>query len=110
MSGTSSRGLPMVSTNQAFVLSSVASTKPWTSVGSMKDTSMPSLLNVCRKMFQVPPYSEVELTMLSPEPARLSSARFSAACPDETASAAEPPCRPAMRCSRTSLVGFMMRE
>ena len=34
---------------------------------------------------------DVEETMLSPEPARLRSARFSAACPEATATAAEPP-------------------
>ena len=54
-SGTSRRGLPIVSTNHAFVVSSVSRTKPSTSVGSTKRTVMPSRLNVCRKMFHVPP-------------------------------------------------------
>jgi hypothetical protein len=55
MSGTSSRGLPIVSTNHAFVVGSLASAKPSVSVVSTKRTSMPSLRKVCRKMFQVPP-------------------------------------------------------
>jgi hypothetical protein len=39
----------------------------------------------------------------------VSSASVSAACPDETASAATPPSSAAMRFSKTSVVGFMMR-
>jgi hypothetical protein len=61
-------------------------------------------------MFQVPPYSEVELTMESPVSTMLSSAMISAECPDAVARAAVPPSSAAMRCSSTSLVGFMIRE
>jgi len=38
-----------------------------------------------------------------------SSASVSAACPDASANAPEPPSIAAMRCSKTSVVGFMIR-
>ena len=47
--------------------------------------------------------------MLSPACARFWIAKAEAAWPEATASAATPPSSAAMRCSSTSVVGFMMR-
>jgi len=48
--------------------------------------------------------------MLSPACATVVSAINWAACPEAVATAALPPSSAAMRCSKTSVVGFMIRE
>jgi hypothetical protein len=57
----------------------------------------------------VPPYSELADTMLSPASAIVWIEQVTAAWPDASASAPTPPSSAAMRCSSTSVVGFMMR-
>ena len=52
---------------------------------------------------------KVVVTKLSPACRILFSARNCAACPEPVANAATPPSRAAMRCSNTSVVGFMIR-
>ena len=70
---------------------------------------MPIFGRVWVNRLYVPPYRLDDETMLSPARARLRIDSVSAAWPEASPSAATPPSSAATRCSKTSVVGFMIR-
>jgi hypothetical protein len=105
----SSFGFPTVSAKIAFVFFVSAFRKFAGAFGSTNFTSIPILGNVLEKRLYVPPYNDAEEMISSPERAMFRSARVSAAWPDATARAPVPPSSCAIRCSKTSVVGFIIR-
>lgn len=78
-------------------------------IGGVDEHWMPNLGRVMLNRFQVPPYRLVAETISSPAAAMFMMAKVSAVCPADTPSAPTPPSRAAIRCSKTSVVGFMIR-
>src|SRR5699024_1215045 len=107
---TSAFGLPSTSPKIALVLDLIALRHSSKLFGSCtKMVSMPSRGSVCLNRFCVPPYNDGETTTESPDPARLSTLKVVADCPDDKTTAPTPPSNAAILFSTASFVGFVNR-